>query len=75
MKLQTKNIIAGNNFQVSISNGLAWSEDRSTFYFIDSDTFKVEAFDYNEDAGDIGESFGQRVVGGDLGVEKQGIQW
>lgn len=29
-----------------ISNGLAWSSDRKTFFYIDTLTFGVEAFDY-----------------------------
>ncbi|XP_069191112.1 regucalcin-like [Procambarus clarkii] len=31
--------------KVSISNGLAWSEDHHTFYYVDSSQLKVEAFD------------------------------
>jgi sugar lactone lactonase YvrE len=33
----------------SISNGLAWSSDRKTFYYIDTLNFGVDAFDYSED--------------------------
>nr|CAD7399575.1 unnamed protein product [Timema poppensis] len=38
---------------INISNGLAWSLDRKIFYFIDTDEFKVEAFDFDDDAGKI----------------------
>ena len=33
----------------SISNGLAWSKDRKTFYYIDTLNFGVDAFDYSHD--------------------------
>ncbi len=36
-----------------ISNGMGWSLDYSIFYFIDSPTRKVMAFDYNLETGDI----------------------
>ena len=38
---------------VSISNGLAWSLDRSTFYYIDSPTAVVAAYDYDDATGAI----------------------
>jgi sugar lactone lactonase YvrE len=31
----------------SISNGLAWSKDRKTFFYIDTLNFGVDAFDYS----------------------------
>jgi sugar lactone lactonase YvrE len=39
--------------KVSISNGLAWSPDHDTFYYIDSPTKKVAAFNYDKTNGDI----------------------
>ena len=38
---------------IGISNGLAWSLDHSTFYFIDTPTFEVIAFDYNNTSGEL----------------------
>lgn len=38
---------------VRISNGLTWSMDGKTFYYIDTPTHQVTAFDYNLSTGDI----------------------
>ncbi len=38
---------------VRTSNGLAWSEDRSTMFFIDTPTQRVDAFDYAVDTGAV----------------------
>lgn len=39
--------------KVSISNGMAWSMDHRVFYYIDTPTFDVVAFDYDVNTGDI----------------------
>ena len=44
----------------SISNGLAWTSDKRTFYYIDSATFEIRAFDFNPENGSI--SNGKSVV-------------
>jgi sugar lactone lactonase YvrE len=38
---------------LTISNGLAWSIDHRTLYFIDTPTFEVIAFDYDKKTGSI----------------------
>lgn len=38
---------------VTISNGLTWSHDNKTFYYIDSPTYKVSAYEYDNDSGEI----------------------
>ncbi len=38
---------------VSISNGMAWTADEKTFYYIDTPTQEVAAFDYDAETGDL----------------------
>lgn len=38
---------------MSLSNGLAWSPDNKTMYFIDSLAHAVDAFDYDIEQGEI----------------------
>lgn len=40
---------------VSISNGLAWSPDARTLYYVDSPTRLVQRFDYDPACGSVGE--------------------
>jgi sugar lactone lactonase YvrE len=47
--LSVKKVLA----DVSISNGLVWTADQATMYYIDSLTYQVAAFDYDVDTGDI----------------------
>jgi sugar lactone lactonase YvrE len=39
--------------KISISNGMAWSLDHRTFYYIDTPTLAVAAFDFDKASGDI----------------------
>ncbi|MDA0837493.1 MAG: SMP-30/gluconolactonase/LRE family protein [Planctomycetota bacterium] len=38
---------------VTISNGLVWTSDNSTFYYIDTPTGRVDAYDYDHQSGNI----------------------
>lgn len=38
---------------VTVSNGLVWTADSKTMYYIDSAAGQVDAFDYNAETGDI----------------------
>jgi sugar lactone lactonase YvrE len=39
--------------EVGISNGIVWTSDKKTMYFIDSPTRRVDAFDYDNATGEI----------------------
>ncbi|MCJ8166969.1 SMP-30/gluconolactonase/LRE family protein [Pontibacter sp. E15-1] len=45
---------------VTISNGLVWTADKKTMYYVDSPTYTVQAFDYDDATGGI--SNGRVVV-------------
>ncbi len=38
---------------VTISNGMSWSKDHTLFYYIDTPTFEVAAYDFNKQTGNI----------------------
>ncbi|WP_089320035.1 SMP-30/gluconolactonase/LRE family protein [Pontibacter ummariensis] len=38
---------------VTISNGIVWSPDKKTMYYVDTPTMAVQAFDYNNETGEI----------------------
>lgn len=66
---------------VSISNGLAWSKDDKTMYYIDSPTKEVCAFDFDLELGEI---FNKRVVvripdgqgvPDGMTIDKEGMLW
>lgn len=39
--------------RVTISNGMAWSLDHKTFYYIDTPTFEIAAYEYDNNTGHI----------------------
>ncbi|XP_031669175.1 regucalcin-like [Oncorhynchus kisutch] len=51
--LNKDHIVVKHFNQVDISNGLDWSLDHKTFYYIDSLTYTVEAFNYDINTGSI----------------------
>jgi sugar lactone lactonase YvrE len=67
--------------QVSISNGLAWSRDKKTMYFIDSLAYSVDAFDYDDATGEIGNRRSIITVGGEgnvpdgMAMDADGMLW
>lgn len=52
----------GHVTDVGISNGLAWSSDNKTFYYIDSLNFAIDAFDYDIDGGRLCEFSARCIV-------------
>jgi sugar lactone lactonase YvrE len=38
---------------VSVSNGIVWTADRRTMYYVDTPTRRVDCFDYDHDTGEI----------------------
>jgi sugar lactone lactonase YvrE len=64
---------------VSISNGLAWDADGTTFYYIDTPTHRIDAFNFDQGTGEISN---RRVVaeitdaGPDgMAIDAEGYLW
>ncbi|SHI47604.1 SMP-30/gluconolactonase/LRE family protein [Pseudozobellia thermophila] len=47
--LKVKTEISG----TTISNGMAWTSDRKTFYFSDTDTYKIDRYEYHLETGSL----------------------
>jgi sugar lactone lactonase YvrE len=66
---------------VTISNGIAWSPDGRSMYYIDSPTYRVDVFDYDVDAGEIAKRrtlFELPADGGlpdGMTVDAEGLLW
>jgi sugar lactone lactonase YvrE len=67
--------------QLTISNGMAWTEDNQTFYFIDTPTRQIKAFNFDLESGEI--EFEKIVIEipEDLGfpdgmcIDREGMLW
>jgi sugar lactone lactonase YvrE len=66
---------------LTISNGISWSADGRSMYYIDSPTYRVDAFDYDVEAGEIANRrtlFELPVDGGlpdGMTVDAEGLLW
>jgi sugar lactone lactonase YvrE len=66
---------------VTVSNGITWSLDEKTMYYIDSNEFAVVAFDYDRHSGSIGNPQPAVVVPQNLGkpdgmcIDSEGMLW
>ncbi|MDR2383318.1 MAG: SMP-30/gluconolactonase/LRE family protein [Prevotellaceae bacterium] len=68
--------------EVGTSNGIAWSLDKMTMYYIDTNTGKVVAYDYDNSTGDISNPrdavvIPAGVMGGPDGstIDSEGMIW
>jgi len=66
---------------IAIANGLAWSLDRRTMYYIDTVTQRVDAFDYDDATGAVSNRRGVVTVPVELGspdgmtIDAEGKLW
>ncbi len=66
---------------VSISNGLAWSLDHLTLYYVDTPTMEVVAYDYEETTGNISNKKSiVKIAGSDghpdgMTIDNEGMLW
>jgi len=66
---------------VTVSNGIAWSLDQKTMYYIDSNEFAVVAFEYDRDSGAIADPKPVVIVPQEMGkpdgmcIDAEGKLW
>ncbi|MEO1029982.1 MAG: SMP-30/gluconolactonase/LRE family protein [Bacteroidota bacterium] len=52
---------------VTISNGIVWTKDKKTMYYIDTPTSQIKAYDYNDETGHISNERVAVEISEDLG--------
>jgi sugar lactone lactonase YvrE len=66
---------------VTVSNGMAWSGDQKTFYYIDTPTGEVVAYDYENDMAEISNKRTVIKIAGEDGwpdgmtIDREGMLW
>jgi sugar lactone lactonase YvrE len=65
---------------ITVSNGLTWSIDKRTMYYIDSPTQKVFAYDYDDSTGEISNkrvvfSINDNSFPDGMTVDEEGMLW
>ncbi|MDR6786303.1 sugar lactone lactonase YvrE [Pedobacter africanus] len=66
---------------VTTSNGIAWSEDNKTMYYIDTSTHKVVAYNYNDKTGQISDPYDAIIIPEEMGkpdgctLDAEGMIW
>ncbi len=66
---------------VSVSNGIVWSLDRRTMYYIDTPTGRVDRFDYDLETGEIGNRSAAVRIPPEMGrpdgmtIDSEGMLW
>ena len=66
---------------VSVSNGIVWTADCTTMYYVDTPTRRVDRFDYNHGAGEItNRSVAVRIPDGlglpdGMTIDSEGMLW
>jgi sugar lactone lactonase YvrE len=67
--------------QLTISNGMAWTEDNRTFYFIDTPTRQIKAYNFDLESGEIEFERIAVEIAEELGypdgmcIDKEGMLW
>jgi sugar lactone lactonase YvrE len=75
--LSTHKMVEG----VSVSNGIVWTQDHKTMYYIDTPTGRVDRFDYDHDTGQIGNRTTAIRIPSEMGfpdgmtIDSEGMLW